>query len=101
MYKAAVFTLQLSGQIHSPCFISTNICSVDWPGHFLNLFYNVSLVKNKVVLSCLEAGRLVVLVQVGLECEGLVTPLTRVVLESRVCLHVCSAKEGRHREKGY
>lgn len=35
-----------------------------------------------------EARRLVVLVQVGLESEGLIAALASVVLEGRVCLHV-------------
>ena len=41
----------------------------------------------------LEAGRLVVLVQVGLEREGLVAAFALEVLESRMRLHV-SAKVG-------
>lgn len=35
-----------------------------------------------------EAGRLVVLVQVGLECEAFVAAFAGVVLEGGVCLHV-------------
>lgn len=46
--------------------------------------------RSGVVFVCrtLEASRLVVLVQVGLESEGLIAALASVVLEGRVCLHV-------------
>ena len=36
-----------------------------------------------------ETGRLIMLVQVGLECKGLVASLALEVLESRMSLHVC------------
>jgi hypothetical protein len=43
-------------------------------------------------LFCLEARRLVVLVKVGLEGKGLLTPLALVVFESRMGLHMGSEK---------
>ena len=45
---------------------------------------------SRVVFVCraLEASWLIVLVQVGLESEGLIAALASVVLEGRVCLHV-------------
>lgn len=48
------------------------------------------VVWSRVIFVCraLEASWLIVLVQVGLESEGLIAALASVVFEGRVCLHV-------------
>ena len=92
--SVTVFASRHCKSIDAPDALLRRVCR-DWtrvhtlhPGSNLDAPDAVGAWAARVVV--LEAGRFVVFVEVGLECEWLVTSLACVQLEGGVCLHVCT-----------